>query len=306
MHETHLPFTLTSHPKEALLQEMAEKMKPFLKNKAVIGEIYIIDESTPNACTIVGGNIYVTTGLLDNIASDDALAYIIGHEYGHNENNHTAENGRYIKKFMEYQRQYEEGGLIARLRVLLQSLSLQGVLSATTCFGQTDELEADLAGLYLAYHAGYDPAAALDAIKQLKEWEQPMPSDDFDLFWQDLKRSHPWAEDRYACAASYLKNYKIMISPDSIFPNGVDAMVNTNGGQLYVREYPNSPIILDSLDNGEIVRMVCTGDYKDRKRGKGKWIYVKTNAEVMGWAWGGYLQTVKTKPKKKGWFSGDS
>jgi len=46
-------------------------------------KIHIKEAKTVNALAMPGGHIIVFTGLLDKVASENELAYIIGHEFGH-------------------------------------------------------------------------------------------------------------------------------------------------------------------------------------------------------------------------------
>jgi len=46
-------------------------------------KIHIKEADTVNALAIPGGHIIVFTGLLDKVASENELAYILGHEIGH-------------------------------------------------------------------------------------------------------------------------------------------------------------------------------------------------------------------------------
>jgi Zn-dependent protease with chaperone function len=46
-------------------------------------QLQIIDEETPNALALPGGLILVTSGLLEESGSENALAFVLGHEVGH-------------------------------------------------------------------------------------------------------------------------------------------------------------------------------------------------------------------------------
>jgi len=54
---------------------------------------FIVNDATPNAFTVGGGYVYVTTGLLRIIESEDELAVILGHEVGHNNERHVMRTG---------------------------------------------------------------------------------------------------------------------------------------------------------------------------------------------------------------------
>lgn len=43
----------------------------------------VIDESTMNACCLPGGKMIVYRGILEQIESDDTLAFLMGHEMAH-------------------------------------------------------------------------------------------------------------------------------------------------------------------------------------------------------------------------------
>ena len=46
-------------------------------------KLAIIDNSDPNALALPGGLILVTSGLLDEVTTDDGLAFVLSHELGH-------------------------------------------------------------------------------------------------------------------------------------------------------------------------------------------------------------------------------
>jgi Zn-dependent protease with chaperone function len=45
--------------------------------------VVIFEEATPNALAFPGGLVVVTTGLLDSVASENELAFVLAHEVGH-------------------------------------------------------------------------------------------------------------------------------------------------------------------------------------------------------------------------------
>jgi len=84
----------------ARVEAVIERMRPHLTQDHIAPRVFVFDGQEFAAFTTPGGYIYVSTGLLDLLESDDELALIIGHELGHSENNHTAELARLIK-YME-------------------------------------------------------------------------------------------------------------------------------------------------------------------------------------------------------------
>ena len=192
--------------KQKPLDEILKKMKPYLSEKKIKFKIFILDDSRPNACTTTGGYVYVTTGLLDSINSEDELALIIGHELGHIENHHTKDIARFITYYEEKENEIKEAeNNDDELSSLSKTMTIFTVRYLYSFFNQSDELEADLAGMYLAYKAGYNPEKAMEAFLMIKNWDIPKPDNRLDRFFIDLIRTHPWSEDRYNCAKDYLK-----------------------------------------------------------------------------------------------------
>jgi len=60
--------------------------------------ILIVKDESPNAFAVAGGNIYLTTGLLEMIEDDTELDFIIAHEIAHVERRHT------LREFKETQK----------------------------------------------------------------------------------------------------------------------------------------------------------------------------------------------------------
>lgn len=49
---------------------------------------YLADEATPNAFATLGGHIFITRGVLENVQSENGLAMVLAHEYAHIELRH--------------------------------------------------------------------------------------------------------------------------------------------------------------------------------------------------------------------------
>ncbi|HEY2253823.1 MAG TPA: M48 family metallopeptidase [Planctomycetaceae bacterium] len=78
------------------LNRIKRLAKPFLdsrQRKDISYTFAIVDDPVVNAFSILGGYVYLNTGLLDFAASDAELQFVIGHEIGHVDLNHC------VKKF---------------------------------------------------------------------------------------------------------------------------------------------------------------------------------------------------------------
>jgi predicted Zn-dependent protease len=153
---------------------------------------YVPDELLVNAFALPGGHVFIGTGMLRLIETEDELANILGHEVEHIDNYHCVE--RYQLK--------------ARMHDLpLAELLAIPVELFQAGYGKEQELEADRDGTYLAVMAGYSPLGAVhlfERVGRLHREQQRMQADSPD---QELSkvalagiegyfRSHPLPEER--------------------------------------------------------------------------------------------------------------
>lgn len=66
---------------ELALQQLLEKL--IGENALPVRVHYLADEATPNAFATLGGHIFITRGLLENVESENGLAMVLAHEYAH-------------------------------------------------------------------------------------------------------------------------------------------------------------------------------------------------------------------------------
>ncbi len=301
-HKEYLDFPIVNHPKEKMAKRIVSKMEPFLAIKNLKHKVYIIKSSHPNAFTISGGAIYITTKLLDQVEVEDELAFVIGHELGHNENHHTKESARIIRFAQETLDKVEDNNSPGLKRILigLGGLTiLKAHAIASGYFDQADELEADLSSLYLLYKAGYNPEKALGLMQKLKNWEGPPPEKEWRKVLEDLGRTHPWAEDRYNCAYNYVQ--EAMNKPfgcGKMFLGNKKGRVVTRSTALNVRSHPSiESKVIKKLPKGSIVTLICESSFLDVIQGqKGRWIQIKLKNGNEGWVWGYFIEEIKHQP----------
>ena len=146
------------------------------RRKEVKYRFTVREDATINAFALPGGYIYINTGLLSFVRSEDELAMVLGHEISHVELRHTAPN-------------------------VLKSVMSMG-------YSKYQEFDADEAGARLAAAAGYDSKAAVTLFQRLaaqspSELSSHKPrspireasdvlKDALGGYWQ----SHPAAEER--------------------------------------------------------------------------------------------------------------
>ncbi len=120
----------------------------------------VLHDNTVNAFAIPGGNVYVYSGIIDFLQSDDELAAVIAHELAHVEKRHSLKNFR------------TSTALTALLQKALKNKKNKdawtAVLSSLALmkFSRTQEDEADDVGQYRLAAAGFNPYG------QVQVWER--------------------------------------------------------------------------------------------------------------------------------------
>lgn len=148
----------------------------------------IKDDKTLNAFCLPGGKIYVFTGLIKYLDSEDALAGVIGHEIAHADCRHgTAQllKNAGLGLVLQFIFGMDDGGLV---NLGANLLSLQ--------FSRADEEEADKKSVEYLYQTNYDPRGAAKFFeKMLLEKKDPK--------MYELLSTHPDSEKRVAEINAY-------------------------------------------------------------------------------------------------------
>ena len=167
---------------------------------------YVLQDDEMNAFTTPGGNVYIYTGLLDKLKSDDQIASVLAHEVGHCAARHT------VKKF-QAALGYDLISQIVLSRIgegtvrQITELSSNAVTNIIfSAYGRQDEYQADQLGVKYMYRACFDPRAAVETFKIL-EADSQGPGAPLIL------RSHPFIHDRISMAETEIKSLKSKYGP---------------------------------------------------------------------------------------------
>lgn len=142
----------------------------------------VINESQVNAYATAGGFVYINSGLLDELGSEDELAAVLAHEITHIDENHLAKaigNAKTAKiagtiggfavgvglaalgveaHASPDPQVFELGSLVGRG---LAAFEIRG-------FGRDEELEADRQAIRTLHRAGYDPYVLIRVFKKMQ------------------------------------------------------------------------------------------------------------------------------------------
>jgi predicted Zn-dependent protease len=166
----------------------------------------LVDDNFKNAAATRGNFIFIWTGLLNSLQSDDELATVLSHEIAHALAGHTApdpqEEVAQITGSVLGEVANATAGAYAGNSVVgqLAGILVQQVVAAVAINPnqQAKELEADQVGLFLMADAGYNPQAALDF------WRKAENDPAFQSSIPGFLSTHPAADERSAEIAKLL------------------------------------------------------------------------------------------------------
>jgi len=146
----------------------------------------IADPNLMNAFALPGGQVFIGRGLLDQMTSEDELAFVLGHEIEHIDHYHAVERVQW-----EAQLDHLDLDVVGAIVQIPMSVWQAG-------YSKDEEFEADREGLRLATTVGYSPQGALKIMERFKRL------DDEELGQVAVEgltayfRSHPLPSERIA------------------------------------------------------------------------------------------------------------
>jgi predicted Zn-dependent protease len=160
---------------------------------------FVVEDPTINAFALPGGHIGVNTGLILAARNESELAGVLGHEIGHEVQNHIARSVLGEKTSMAAAlaglavailASHSDNPQIAAAAITSgQALAMQNQLSET----QHYEKEADRLGLQTMANAGFDPRGMVQFFKHLMDQERL-----YDSNVPGFLQSHPMTYERMA------------------------------------------------------------------------------------------------------------
>lgn len=182
-----------------------ERLKPQFNNRGMSFDVRVIRDSTANAFVIPGGHVYVFTGLIDMVGSDDELAAVISHELAHAERRHALKNFRastaavaVLNAAVKNKKDRQTWGNLIGYLTLMQ-------------FSRQQEDEADDLGQFKMAAAGFNPAA------QVSLWEKFLKKHGDTKGLAQYLSTHPPSSQRIENARNNLK--KMNVVEQTVFNN---------------------------------------------------------------------------------------
>lgn len=150
----------------AMVRHIGRRLARISDRKDIEYEFHVLNTNEVNAFAAPGGFIFVTRGLLDKVADENELAFVLSHEIGHVVRKHSLHA---IERSV---------GLSAILSIFMSGRDLtqgqwadliQGVVFLK--HSKSNEFEADWQGIYNTGKAGYNPHGAVGFFTKLKSME---------------------------------------------------------------------------------------------------------------------------------------
>jgi predicted Zn-dependent protease len=156
--------------KSAYLQELGDRLVDNLEEPLFEYQFHIVPHFMPNAFALPGGYVYLTTGMIPILETEDELACIIAHEIIHSNNRHSVQQ---LKKSILPRLLEVPGNLLGVLNKDLGALFNAPIQTSNALlfasYGRTFETEADNYGIQLAAKAGYDPDGMISSLERMSE-----------------------------------------------------------------------------------------------------------------------------------------
>lgn len=193
--------------KTAYVRRVGNRLVAALENSLFEYQFHLIEDPSPNAFALPGGYLYVTTGLIPILESEDELACILSHEIIHSNNRHSIQQ---LKKSIFPKLLEIPGNLIGVIDADLGALFNTPIETSNSLlfasYGRKSETEADEEGIHLAAKAGYNPNAMITALTRL--------SKTVEVATQEVERKsyfndHPYTPDRTKAIQSQIAELNI-------------------------------------------------------------------------------------------------
>ncbi|MBV9852584.1 MAG: M48 family metalloprotease [Armatimonadetes bacterium] len=173
---------------------------------------HVVQDKNVNAFSLPGGYVYVNSGLLDMVRSDDELAGVLAHEITHAAHHHVAALSHAESKM-------STETFIALIAAVLAHVPTDTIAKGAT-FGQyaqmgeinnkyseAAERDADHGGTIIMQKAGYNPVGMLTFMERLADIEKRSP--DIEL---GILRDHPYTTERVGLIRAQLAQMKVPIT----------------------------------------------------------------------------------------------
>ena len=131
-------------------------------------QVHILKDARPDAFTSGAGHLFITTGMIDLLGTDERIATVLAHEMAHNLLGHVWE-AKEKKDMARRAHRFSREVLAERMNLPWLGKSVSFVVNASlNTYSRQQEYDADGEGLDLLVRAGWKPQVALETFDYLK------------------------------------------------------------------------------------------------------------------------------------------
>lgn len=182
------------------VQRLGQRIVSNLEHPEFPYHFFVVQEPNLNAFSVPGGYIYLHSGLLLRVSSDDELASVLGHEIAHVQGRHAFRQQQDMK-LLSY------AGLAAMALALINPALAAGASSAATAtqlrYQRQLEEEADYRGLQYMRQAGFDPGGMPRFLQKMWQ-EDRLHANTIPPYF----RSHPLSQERLSYIERVLGTFR--------------------------------------------------------------------------------------------------
>ena len=193
-------------------------------------EFVVLDVGEENAMCLGSGRVYINLGMLKAVENEDELAGILAHEIGHNAFGHLPKTVTrqlfWMKGITKVKTAAEAESSLYALNKAYQKNEFASFGEQLLGWGRNDELQADKAGFYNMYKAGYNPEYMKNFLRRDIRQSKEELGVDYDgmQFLIFLLGDHPPSSQRLT-ALKWESNWIKMPPKDEHYKNAAfDAM----------------------------------------------------------------------------------
>lgn len=178
-----------------------------LENPLFEYHFYLVNNPEPNAFALPGGYIFITTGLIPILRTEDELACIMGHEIIHSNNRHSVKQ---MRKGIVPGILAIPGAILGIVNDNLGAVFMSPSHLMVAGYSRKYETEADVEGVALAIKAGYNPNALKDALTRMTSTiELATGSEEEKSYFSD----HPYTPDRVSKINKEISEVELQLLP---------------------------------------------------------------------------------------------
>jgi len=218
---------------EARLNMLVKTLTPYMERNLNYN-IRIIELDEPNAFSLPGGQMYITTAMLSFLRSEAEIAAIIAHELIHADRAHGIVQSRRNNKLSLL----TIAGMIAAAAAGAPEAAMVASAIQTAAINSYSidlEKEADAKGISALLKAGYNPAAMLTMMERMYMERLRHPR-----YEPGIYQTHPEDEERIEAARKFMRDMGVEVRRKDVVgvlqvdvaPVGGDLRLTIDGAEI--------------------------------------------------------------------------